>query len=279
MNKRLIFLKVCMMVYSLIFIISNTSASESTLEASTKKDWSASVSTTQYMNFTDQNEPTTSFDLKASTSLGKNSKISISQTLRKLYVVDPDEEELIVEDTKIGHTYKFEEKLMTMKVSLKTTATLPVSEKSERNDHYSTLKGKLGLSKKVMDMSLTISYKPFYSYYAKKYKQTISGSPLNKYKFGHELSLAYAPKNSKWSFSGSVAASQTEKEQSKFQVKESTSDFSYSFSISTAYSINKNISIYAGYVHNNDQLTDGRVETTLFDEEISSSFVGLSASF
>ena len=242
--------------------------------------WHFEFGIEQLQSFSNKNDPYTDFSFSTTKKISKNSKIRFLQSLTKLYKIDPGGNELLVHDTRLYHFYKFEKKPLDLDYSWRTSATIPLSQESQNKEYISTITGRISVTKKIMDGEITIQYRPTTSYYLKRYKQTLSGTNLNKYRYGHSILFNYAPKDFVWEIEAIFSSHVTIKESSKYQATKVSDNPEYSINVNFNYQLIPNsLSFTLGYVQADSQINEGRVEVSLYDEEISSVYAGLNIEF
>lgn len=199
--------------------------------------------------------------------INKNHSLRLDGAFTKLYIVDPNQDELQVDDAALSYRYKVSQKPLGLSLSAKTSFLIPLSERSIRNDLLTRVTERFYITKKFFKDRLILSYRPSGSYYFNEYKVTRGGTPLTKWKLGHSALLSYRPIPSA-GITFIAGSTITQKEKILYQADSGQTNGGYSFNLYTDFQIFKD-RLYGrlGMSQSGSQLNGGFRDISLYDDE------------
>jgi hypothetical protein len=246
-----------------------------------KPKFSTSVSLDHQMGMKDTVDDSSLISGDLIYRLNKKNMFRMVQSFNKLYEIEAGGEEFGPNDTGLFHYYTITSDWKKLKVSWRTSATLPLSTRTKDKEIRSVLGGRLSISRKFFNKNLTLGYAPYIKYFWNEFKQVQGGFDSPLYGYGHRLSASYLFSDN-LSWSGLAGMEQTFSEKGRYRKRDThmANDGGYYLDTYAEYTvIPKIMGLRVGYNHTNTQVQAGRIEMNLFDEEVSQYYIGMDYTF
>lgn len=242
-----------------------------------KSPWTTALSVEHYDGFEEESEAFSQLTGDLSYRLNPKHSFRLVQILTKTYTVtEVDAQEFKLQDTLLYHYWKIRSnESQTRSLSWRTSAILPLSERSQTNDLITRFGGRFSLTGKFFKKRLTVSYRPGLTWSFHKFKQTPGGTPLTRLTLSHSLLFSHSPLP-RLTLAGIIGASLSIKEESRFQEDSSPTDGGYSLDLYGSYDlIPTRLSSRVGFTQSDSQIKAGRTEISFFDSRTSAYYLAL----
>jgi hypothetical protein len=211
-------------------------------------------------------------------------KLSGEHTLRgiqgwdKLYTVAQDEDEIQIQDTLLYHNWTLHKFGAGQPIlSLRSGATLSLSEESKRHQIRTKTSFRLSISQKFFNDKFILSFRPFYNYQFNKFKQSPSGAPLDWYSYGYSV-RADIKAFERWTLVTVIGHGLSKKQ---FTGTGGASPSDGIISIDSFINLNATeaLAFRLGITQSGPQLQAGRLEVDPFDDKQTSVYSGIDYTF
>ncbi|SMF42599.1 hypothetical protein [Pseudobacteriovorax antillogorgiicola] len=239
---------------------------------------SMSLGLSQYYN--PESDPVTSLSSGVFGKLTRSVSWSLSQSLSKNYVIDRDGDELVLDDTQLALAFNPKSRLKSWSFESSASLSLPVSERSQRQQVYTQSNVRVGLayqpwSPMKLKGALSMMYQ-LNQYDSEKTGDEGQGTALPWYGYGihHSNTLQIG---------GGIFVSYSLAQREVFYHEiedpsdpdqDQTSDQIFSASMLLGFSYSRG-SVSLGYSQANALLVPGLRDYVLFDEQLSIGFLSL----
>ncbi len=257
---------------------------------SIKEKLSLDISLLHYRGMESAAEDSTIFSPTLFFKLSERTRWGITQTMTKLYLVDPGQKEVQSADTLFSYQHLFWRDVWGLNWTLKAQATLPISEYSR--DHEVLTKPYLGIVwvKGFFDQKLNVSLNPYARYYVNKFTTTATeagaggGDPLRRSDLGVvgtvSLSLARGI-----SFLASLQYQENyyegigKKNRDTVNADKLPLSHNYSFDIEAAVQVSRWWSVIVGYGQADQVERSGGLQMVAYDPVATQVFLGTNYTF
>jgi long-subunit fatty acid transport protein len=243
-----------------------------------KTKWSVSLSADQLLPTNEAFDPRTDFSLSGSYKFNKKHSLQAIQGFSKNYIIDRTQQEWPINDTLMYYYYTPEMRPFDIGLKWRGSATLPISETSQRTNVLSVLGLALIFDHSFFENKLTLKLNPSARYQINRYTTTVSGRPLKKWTAGMSLTALYQLTD-QLSLSSVVAGNNVWVERTQFTQGEQSQDSSYSFSLGASYDITSQLSTSLAYSQNANAMNEGRYEIFAYDPNASEFTFGIAYTF
>ena len=181
------------------------------------------------------------------------------------------------DDTLILYYHTLTSKNAFLDLKLRGGLTLPISKASVDTDNVTKTSLMVQMSKEFFNKKLSISYRPYFTYYVNEFTSSPDGNPLRQASLGNWVLSSYKV-TSEFSLNLTFQSAFHWNQKSPFASTAAPKTGSYLIEPYLRYDVNDNISTRLGYSHSDRYTKSGRYEINLYDPEVSRVFLAVDLS-